>query len=324
MQAASSSLPLLIAALVVGIVALVWGANRFVDGADAGARSLGVPPIVVGLTVVAFATSAPELLVSSVAAFSGSPDIGIGNALGSNIANMGLVLGLTAAVRPVGLPERLLRQELPLLALAMVVTFFLLQDSRLGRLDGILLLSGLVGFAVLTVRNALRARPANHAAELAANPAANGTASAALQLVVGLVVLLLSSRALVWAAASLARFMGIPELVIGLTVIAVGTSLPELAASVACALRGQPEMAVGNIVGSNLFNLLGVLGLPGVIMPQAIDSAVIERDFAAMVALTLLAVTLAYSGSVKRISRLGGLLLLLAYGAYGVWLFAPP
>jgi cation:H+ antiporter len=270
-------------AVAVGFVVLVWGADRFVVGSAATARNLGVSPLVIGLTLVGFGTSAPELLVSAMASATDNAGLAIGNAIGSNITNVALVIGVTVLVRPLRVHSKILRRELPLLMGAMVAALVLMLDGVLGRWDGIALVAGFFLMMGWIVRQGLREGREDGDAltmELEAEiPEGMGTARALTWAFVGLVALLASSRLLVEGASSLARHFGVSDLVVGLTVVALGTSLPELAASVAAALKNEHDIAVGNIVGSNIFNLFGVLGLPGIIAPGPFDHAVLWRDF---------------------------------------------
>jgi len=312
-------------AVIAGFALLVWGADRFVLGASATARNYGVSPLVIGLTIVGFGTSAPEMVVSAMAALSGAPDVGIGNAIGSNITNIGLVLGTSALVAPLSVRSELLRREFPILFAIMLVALVLLSDGRLSRVDGFILLAGMGVMAYWLVTMALRQRgsqpdamDAEYAGEIPSNMA---TGVALLWVAVGFATLLLSSRLLVWGAVNIAHWAGVDDLVIGLTVVAIGTSLPELAASVVSARKGEHDIAIGNVLGSNMFNLLAVLGLPGAIHPTAVPEGLLTRDYTTMVGLSVLLFAMAYGfRRPGRITRLNGLLLLLCYGAYLTWL----
>jgi cation:H+ antiporter len=311
-----------LAAILVGFGLLVWGADRFVIGAAALARNLGVQPLLIGLTVVGFGTSAPEILVSGTAAVQGNPGLAVGNAVGSNIANIGLILGFTAVLVPLAVRSDTLRREYPLLLTASIVTWLLLADGRLGRLDGVILLVGLVLAMVLVVRIGLARGAgdpllAEYEAEI---PRDVGTPVAVAWLVAGLIILVLSSRLLVWGAVNVAQAFGVSDLVIGLTIVAVGTSLPELAASVASAFKKEHDIAIGNVIGSNLYNLLAVLSLPGLIAPGAVSADVLERDLPVMMLLTaaLYVMGRGFSGP-GRINRFEGLLLLAAFIGYQWW-----
>jgi cation:H+ antiporter len=307
-------------AIASGFALLVWGADRFVLGASATARNLGVSPLIIGLTIVGFGTSAPEMLVSAIAAAAGNPNMGIGNAIGSNITNIGLVLGLTALVTPLAVRSETLKREFPVLFLIMLLSLLLLLDGEMGRFDGVILLAGLGAMIYWMVRLGLRERSNGDPMEsefIDEIPAHMPMKTALLWLVVGMAVLLGSSRMLVWGSVNVAQWFGISDLVIGLTIVAIGTSLPELAASVMSALKGEHDIALGNVLGSNMFNLLAVLGMPGLIMPSITPSELLSRDYPTMFGLTLALFIMGY-GFLKpgRISRAEGGLLLLGYLVY--------
>ena len=285
-------------------------------GSAAAAQNLGVSPLVIGLTVVGFGTSAPEFLVSAIAAGTGSAPLCVGNALGSNITNVALVLGAAALVAPMNVEGTVLKRELPILLLCMVVAAGLMADGFLGVMDGAILAAGLVVMMGWVVWLGLRSEggPGAMDGDLP-DPMSNG--KALLWIVIGLVVLLASSRLLVWGAVEIARNAGVSELVIGLSVVAFGTSLPELAASVIAAHRGEHELAVGNVIGSNMFNTLGVLALPGLIAPSPVDRWVLIRDLPAMFIVTLLFFVMTrFFRKQSRVSRPEGVVLLLAFAVY--------
>jgi cation:H+ antiporter len=311
------------ASIVFGLGLLVWGADRFVLGSAALARNLGVPPLLIGLTVVGFGTSAPEILVSTMAALQGSPGIAIGNALGSNIANIALILGTTALIAPLTVQSDILRREYPLLLGVSAGTFVLLSDERLGRVDGAVLLAVLIAVMLLLVRIGLHRRDNDPlAAEMEAEiPEGLTTLSSTAWFAVGLVVLIVSSRMLVWGAVEIATTLGVSELVIGLTIVAIGTSLPELAASIMSALKNEHDLAIGNVVGSNIWNLTAVLGIPGLLAPGAIPPEAVNRDMLVMLALTLVLFMMGRSThSHGTINRLEGGLLLSGFVAYQGWI----
>ncbi len=311
-------------AIVLGLVLLAGGADRFVMGAASLARNLGVSPLLIGLTVVGLGTSAPEILVSAMATMQGNPGLAVGNAVGSNIANIGLILGVSALAAPLIVKSTVLRSEYPLLLLVSFAVFLLLIDGHLGYLDGILMLVGLFA-TLLVVINIGRRRAENDPLELEFDseiPTDLSTLAAVLWLLVGLALLLLASRMLVWGAVSIATTFGVSDLVIGLTIVAVGTSLPELAASVASNLKGEDDIAVGNVIGSNIFNMLAVLCLPGLLAPSAIHESVLMRDFPIMLGLTIGLYVLGRGRKGNgRISRLEGSLLLTCFVAYQGWLY---
>jgi cation:H+ antiporter len=306
-------------AIVAGFVLLVWGADRFVLGASATARCFGVSPLIVGLTIVGFGTSAPELLVSGVAAWNGNPGLAIGNALGSNITNIALVLGVAALVRPLEVHSQALRREMPVLLLVMALGLILLLDRELGRGDGLLLLFGLGLMIYWMVMLGLRSRSDPLLGEFDAEmPEQMPVGRALMWLVLGMVVLFIGSDLLVTGAVDIARRLGVSDLIIGLTIIAIGTSLPELAATVMSALRNEHDIAIGNIIGSNMFNLLGVMGLPGLLAPASLDAEVLTRDYPLMIGLTLALFFMAYGlrGGHGRINRIEALVLVAVYSGY--------
>ncbi|MAT85261.1 MAG: calcium/sodium antiporter [Gammaproteobacteria bacterium] len=310
--------------LVVGLVLLIASAERFIYGAAALARNLRVSALVVGVVIVGFGTSAPEMLVSSLAAWQGNPGLAIGNAIGSNITNIALILGIAAIIRPLTVNSTVLHRELPILLAAVVIGWLLLSNGRIDRVDGLLLL---LAFAAIIywMLSVVRQGRAAGIDPLAAAPEQRGGVSnlrAIAWLAVGLVVLLASSRLLVWAAVDLAELFGVSDLVIGLTVVAVGTSLPELAASITAAIKREDDLAVGNVVGSNTFNTLAVLGIPGVIAPGPFDPVVLSRDVPVMVVLTLALFAMCYGfGSNGRVNRWEGSLLVAAFCGYQWLLF---
>jgi len=309
-------------AVIVGFVFLVWGADRFVHGAAATARNLGISPMIIGLTIVGIGTSAPEILVSAIAAWQGNPALGVGNALGSNITNIALVLGATALITPLLVKSETLRREYPLMFSIMLLALVLLIDGEMSRMDGWILIMGLGLMILWMVLQGLRRDHDPMEDEYEQEIPRISTPKALLWLALGMVLLLGSSRALVWGAVNIAHALGISDLIIGLTVVAVGTSLPELAASVISALRKEPDIAIGNVIGSNMFNLLAVLGLPGVIMPHALEPEVLSRDFPYMIGLSIALFAMAYGFKGDgRLNRWEGLLLLLAYFAYLGWLY---
>lgn len=309
--------------ILLGLTLLVWSADRFVIGSASLARNLGVPPLLIGLTVVGFGTSAPEMLVSGIAALQGNPGLGIGNAVGSNIANIALILGATALIAPLTVKSDMLRREYPMLLVVSVAAYLLLLDGDLDRLDGAMLLFGLVVVMYLLIRLGLRRRDHDPLAdEMEAElPESISTAAAIGWFIVGLAVLVISSRMLVWGAVEVATAFGVSDLVIGLTIVAVGTSLPELAAAIVSALKNEHDLAIGNVVGSNIWNLLAVLALPGLLAPGTIPAEVISRDMLVMLALTLALFVMGRSQESKGvINRLEGGLLLASFIAYQGWL----
>ena len=311
--------------VIAGLVLLIWGADRFVHGAAATARNLGVPPLMIGLTVVAFATSAPEILVSVVAALQGEPGLAFGNAIGSNIVNIGLVLGMTAMIRPIRLESATLRREMPALLAVSLLTVSLFLDTFLSRIDGIVMLTGLVIVMVWLARLGLRSAAndpiaMDYDAEI---PSDVSMKMAIVWLIVGLGTLLIGAELLVDGAIGIAKMLGVSEVVIGITIVAFGTSLPELAVSLASALKGEYGLAIGNIVGSNIFNLLAVIGVAATIEPAALAPSVLSLHIFVMVAFTLVlfAMTYDYDGKAQ-LSRLEGLALFIAFVAYDGYVVA--
>jgi cation:H+ antiporter len=304
-------------AVILGFVFLVWGADRFVHGAAATARNIGISPLIIGLTIVGLGTSAPEMLVSSMAAWQGNPALGIGNALGSNITNIGLVLGITALITPLAVKSEILRREYPLMFITMLVGLMLLLDREMNRLDGVILVIGLVIMILWMIRLSLRRQHDPMEDEFDKEIPRISTPKALFWVALGLILLLGSSRLLVWGAVNIAVAMGISDLIIGLTIVAIGTSLPELAASVMSALRNEPDIAIGNVIGSNMFNLLAVLGLPGIIHPIVLEAEIINRDYFYMIGLSIALFVMAYGFRGEgRVNRIEGLILLIAYFVY--------
>ncbi|MEE8539739.1 MAG: calcium/sodium antiporter, partial [Woeseiaceae bacterium] len=303
------------AELIVGLLLLIWGADRLVYGAAASARNLGVAPLLIGLTIVAFATSAPEVLVSIVAAFRGETDLAVGNAIGSNIANIGLVLGSVALLRPIELTSATLRREMPALLAVTLLTVALFLDTYLSRVDGLVLLTGLIIVMIWLTRLGFRSSAsdpmkAEYEAEI---PLHVSMRMAIFWLVIGLAALLVGAELLVDAAINIAHALGVTELVIGIVLVALATSLPELAVSMVSALKGEYGLALGTIVGSNIFNLLAVIGIAAVIEPAKLPESVLSQHIFVLVAFTLalFAMTYDYDGK-GHISRLEGGALLVA------------
>ena len=305
--------------VIGGLVLLVWGADRFVHGAAATARNLGIAPLLIGLTVVAFATSAPEILVSVDAALRGSPGLAIGNALGSNIVNIGLVLGCVAIIRPIELRSATLRREMPALLAVSLLTVSLFLDSYLSRIDGLVMLTGLVIVMIWLARLGMRSAPSDpikkdFEAEI---PKDVKMRTALIWLLLGFGALLVGAHLLVNGSIEIARILGVSDVVIGILVVALGTSLPELAVSLVSALKGEYGLAIGNIVGSNIFNLLAVIGVAATISPSALAPSVLSLHIFVMVAFTLVlfAMTYDYDGK-SELSRIEGIALLTAFIAY--------
>lgn len=310
-----------IVGLFIGFGLLVWGADRFVAGAAALAHQWGVSPLLIGLTIVGFGTSAPEIIVSGMAAWQGSPGLAIGNAIGSNIANIGLILGITALITPLLVQSSVLRREYPILLIASVLAYGLVLDGQLDWLDGSLLIVGLITTMVWLVKTS-RQTTTDSTEVPAEVPDTMSCFAAAAWLGCGLAVLLGGSQLLIWCATELAKLFGMSELLIGLTIVAIGTSLPELATSVISALKQEHDIAVGNVIGSNLYNLLAVLPIPGLIAPTLIEHAVLIRDLPVLLLLTLALFILGYRRTgTGRINRIAGSLLLSSYIGYQSWIY---
>jgi cation:H+ antiporter len=316
------------AAVLAGLIVLVLSSDLFVDGAASIAEQLGMPPAVIGLTIVSLGTSAPEIVVSLIAALTGVGELAVGNALGSNIANVGLVLGLTLIVVPIVVDTQCVRAELPALVLVTLGSGLLLLDGLLSRSDGLLMLGGLALILLQMFRSRAREGVADEDTDAVELPHLSPWRAWA-SFLAGLLLLIASSRLLVWGATDIAQQLGVSELVIGLTIVAIGTSLPELAATLAGALKGHQEMALGNIVGSNLFNLLAVMPVPGLVAPLPLSAEVMGRDYPAMTAMTVLLALGIYAGRRSSLAGAGntylgramGLLLSGSFGLYYLVLF---
>ena len=317
-----------IAQLVGGFLLLVWAADRLVAGASATARNLGVAPLIIGLTIVGFGTSAPELVVAAVATYRDNAGLALGNAIGSNIANLGMVLGLTALIYPLHLESAVLKREYPLLLLIMLLCLFLFLDLHLSHLEGWIMLGGLAVLILWLIRLGLQKSPRDPLVqELEAEiPTGVPTRVAVFWLSVGLVVLPISSQFLVEGAVSIAHVLGVTDAVIGLTIVALGTSMPELATAITSALRHEHDLAIGNIIGSNMFNMLGVFGIAAVIRPMDVPPILVARDFPVMFLMTGLLFILAtnFRGP-GRIGRRAGLFMLSLFVVYQiiVWMGIP-
>ncbi len=309
-------------AILVGLALLIWSADLFVDGASSIARNMGISPLIVGIVVIGLGTSAPEMLVSGVAAFQGNPGLGIGNAIGSNITNITLVLGFTAILYVLPVHSSLLKKELPLVLATAVLAWVLLVDGYFSRLDGIILIITLVivfGWMIISAKNQVTQHDPLIDETLEYLPEKLENKKAIIWTMGGLVLLLVSSNILVWGASNVASEMGISDLVIGLTIVAIGTSLPELAATISSARKGETDLAVGNIVGSNLFNTLAVLAIPGLVQPLTVPDGVLGRDMPIMIGLTILLLIFSFGcfkNSRFNINRSKGIVLLLLFVAY--------
>lgn len=302
----------------------MYGADRFVSGAARTARGLGIPPLIIGMTIVGIATSAPEVFVGVVAALQGNTNIAVGNAIGSNIANAGLVLGGTALIFPLVIKSRTLRREYLLMFLSILLALGLSIDHRISRLDGSLLILSLVFVTWWIVSLASKSPDHDALADEFEQELRIVTPirKSLVLLVFGLVLLLGGAELLVRGAVTVARNFGVSDLVIGLTIVAVGTSLPELAASIMSAIKKEADIAIGNVIGSNMFNMLMVMGVPSMINPGIFGNEVLLRDFPVMILLTLLMGWMVFISGQGKFTRLDGGLLLLCFVAYQLWLFS--
>ncbi len=314
-----------ILATVFGLGLLAWSADRFVSGATAVAAHLGMAPLLVGMIVVGFGTSAPELVVSAFAAAGGDPEIALGNALGSNIANIGLILGVTALILPIAVHRGVLRRELPVLLAVTLLLAGVMLDGEISRLDAGVLLLVLVAQLAWSIRTGTRpageAPPDAFAVEVEEQEQAHPMSKRAAWAwtLGGIVLLVVASRVLVWGAVDVAERLGWSDLVIGLTVVAIGTSAPELASAIAGARRGATELVLGNVIGSNLFNTLAVVGVAGLIAPSVNDPAALTRDIPVLLAMTVALVVMGYHRHRNgRINRVEAAVLLIVWTGYTV------
>jgi len=306
-----------------GLAVLLWSADRFVEGSAATAHHFGMSPLLIGMVVVGFGTSAPEMVVSALSALQGNPSLALGNAYGSNIANIALILGLTALINPITVHSQVLRKELPILSAMTGLAAWQLLDATISRGEAIVLLSVFAGLMAWTIRQGMHKKPDTFGSEIeqAIDQQTMPIKKALLRLSIGLALLVVSSRILVWGAVIVAQKLGISDLVIGLTIVAVGTSLPELASSLIAARKGEHDIAFGNVLGSNLFNTLAVVGIAGIIHPMTVSREVIFRDLPVMAGLTLslFAIGFGFKGP-GRINRIEGALLLSCFVCYVIYL----
>ncbi|MAM70283.1 MAG: calcium/sodium antiporter [Gammaproteobacteria bacterium] len=314
-----------IIAIIFGLALLVWSAGRFVEGSASSARYYGMPPLLIGMVVIGFGTSAPELVVSAMAAYQGNAGIALGNAYGSNITNIALILGLTALISPIAVHSQVLRKELPILTAVTLLTAWLLWDGMLSRMDAAILLLVFAGVIAWTIQQGFRKEPDALGVEMEQELATSSMPirRSLLWLVIGLIMLIISSRILVWGIVEIANLFGVSDLLVGLTIAAVGTSLPELASSLIAIRKGEHDLALGNVLGSNLFNTLAVVGLAGMIQPLAFGPEVLNRDILVMGILTLSLFVIGYGfKGAGRINRFEGLLLLGSYALYTSYLIS--
>ena len=316
---------LYLAAIIAGFVILVWSADKFVEGAASTAKHLGMPSLLIGILIVGFGTSAPEMVVSAIAAMEGNPALALGNALGSNIVNIALILGVTAIVAPITVNSKIVKKEIPLLLLIVLASGYLLLDNSLTLVEGIVLISGFFTLIAWSIVSAFRGRGDTLEAEIDSELIEHEMTLKVgiIWLVIGLLLLIASSRLLVWGAVGVAHEFGVSDLIIGLTIVALGTSLPELAASVIAARKGEHDIAIGNVVGSNMFNILAVIGIATIIAPMnGIPVEVLNRDWIVMFALTIALLVMAYGFRSKegKITRVEGTILIICYIAYNSYL----
>ncbi|MFY2510230.1 calcium/sodium antiporter [Vibrio pectenicida] len=309
-----------IAFLVVGLIFLVWSADKLVFGAAALARNIGISPLVIGMTILAMGSSAPEMMVSATAALSGKTDTAVGNVLGSNIANIALILGITAMVKPLSISSAVLRRELPLMIGVTILAGVVLWDSHLGFYEGVLLFVLFAAFIIAMLRISRKEQKSGQPDPLLEEqesevPKGVSNSKAAMWVIIGLIILPIAADTLVNNAVYIAQYFGMSDLVIGLTIIAVGTSLPELAASLAGVMKGEDDMAVGNIIGSNVFNILAVMGIPGILNPSIISQYAMGRDFWIMLGVSLLLVAMAL-GKSRSVNRIEGAVLFFCFISY--------
>lgn len=311
-------------AIIAGFALLVWSADKFVEGAAASANYAGMPPLLIGMLVVGFGTSAPEMVVSAMAAMDGNPALALGNAVGSNIVNITLILGVTAIIAPIAVHSSIIRKELPILLLVTLVIGAMLWNHHISTLEAWALIGGFMLLIGWSIWSALHSKGDHLEQEMDDELSSQSMSlkSSIFWLITGLVLLIISSRILVWGAAEIAQQLGVSDLLIGLTIVALGTSLPELAASIVAARKGEHDIAVGNVVGSNMFNSLAVIGIAGTIEPISnIGAEVFWRDWTSMLFVTgLLLLTAARFGKSQTISRSEGAVLLVCYLGYNGYL----
>ncbi|NCN40027.1 calcium/sodium antiporter [bacterium] len=311
--------------VALGLILLIWSADKFVDGASSIASHFGMPPLLIGMIVIGFGTSAPEMVVSAVSSFQGNPGIAIGNAYGSNITNIGLILGITCLLMPITVQSRILRRELPILAMITIVSIGALIDLNISRFDAVVLLLIFAGIMSWTIREGLKSGGDALESEVQRELKMEQPPlkKSFLILVAGLLFLILSSRMLVYGAVGIASALGVSDLIIGLTVVAIGTSLPELASSVIAARKGEADLALGNILGSNLFNTLAVVGIAGAIHPMDVNREILYRDVGMMTILTLSLFLFGFGFRDQgKINRYEGGILFCSYLAYTAYLIS--
>ncbi|OOF00327.1 calcium/sodium antiporter [Salinivibrio sp. IB643] len=311
-----------VAILIVGLIVLVWSADRLVFGAAAIAKNYGVSPLIIGMTILAMGSSAPEMMVSANAALADKTDTAVGNVLGSNIANIALIIGFTALIKPLSIGSTIIRRELPLMLGVTVLAGALLWNNHLGFFEGVGLITLFVIFILMMIKIGKDSGDSDPILADQQSDIPNNVSNlkAAIWIIIGLPLLLLSSDQVVDSAVTIAQYFGMSDLVIGLTIIAIGTSLPELAASIAGVMKGEDDLAVGNIIGSNVFNILAVMAIPGLINPSAISEYAMSRDYYIMLVLSIMLLVFAL-GKSRSINRIEGAVFLLCYIGYQSYLF---
>ncbi|MCF7934575.1 MAG: calcium/sodium antiporter [Spirochaetia bacterium] len=311
-----------IGAVLLGLGLLLWSADRFVEGAASVARYFHLPPLLIGMVIIGFGTSAPEMIVSAISAMEGNPGLAIGNAYGSNIANIALILGISAMISPLSVHSGILKKELPVLSSLTILSIILLSDLTVSHLDAAILLGVFALLIGWSIYQGLQQSEDSLSAEVEIETASHPMTiqRSFIWLIIGVVMLVVSSRILVWGAVTLASLFGISDMVIGLTIVAIGTSLPELAASIMAAKKGEHDLAIGNVLGSNIFNTLAVVGIAAAIQPIQLEMETLTRDMTIMGVLTLSLFIIGYGfrGRPGRINRFEGAFLLTAYIAYTV------
>lgn len=313
-------------AIIIGFALLVWSADKFVDGAASTAKYLGMPSLLIGVLIVGFGTSTPEMVVSAIAAINGNSGLALGNAIGSNIVNIALILGITAIITPISVHSKIVKKELPILTLIVLIVGYMLIDNSLTFFEGFLLICAFFSLIGWSIYSAIKDRKNSLTSDIEEGLKEHSISlkSGFIWLGVGLILLILSSRVLVWGAIGIAHEFGVSDLIIGLTIVAFGTSLPELASSVIAAKKGEHDIALGNIVGSNMFNMLAVIGIATVITPmQNIPTEALYRDWSVMFLLTVILFVMTYKFNSKErgvISRVMGVVLLLCYIWYNSYL----
>ncbi|MDG6777421.1 calcium/sodium antiporter [Thiomicrorhabdus sp. zzn3] len=308
--------------LLIGLALLVWSSDVFIDGSVSTAKHLSISPLIIGVVVLGFGTSMPEVLVAIQASLDNSPELAIGNAVGSNIANIGLVLGVTAIIAPIAVKSSLIKREIPVLLAISIGAYLLVIDQRLEFIDGLILLAGLVIAMIWMIRVNKDADPrdplTSETSQAVDTMSEMPLKKSLILLITGLLILMGSAKMMVWGAVEIAQYFEVSELVIGLTIIAIGTSLPELAAAISAALKNEADLMIGNIVGSNLFNILAVMSVPALLAPTVLESALLNEDFPIMLGFTLAMLVLALSrrGGPSMINKFKGVLLFIAFISY--------